>query len=45
MLLKSFERRVPGHTAIVLQFNNVKRELSGRGHRELKTWHGWTPSP
>lgn len=31
MLLKSFKRRVPRATAIVLQFNNIKRELSARG--------------
>ena len=31
MLLKSFKRRVPRATAIVLQFNNIKRELSCRG--------------
>lgn len=37
MLLKSFKRRVPRPTAIVLQFNNIKRELSARG---WKTWDG-----
>ena len=31
MLLKSFKRRVPRATAIVLQFNNIKRELFCRG--------------
>lgn len=42
MLLKSFKRRVSWATAIVLQFNNIKRELSCEG---LETWDGWTPSP
>lgn len=41
MLLKSFKRRVPRATAIVLQFNNIKRELSARG---WKRGTGRTPS-